>query len=92
MAPNPWLTFTLFGIPFVIGLLSGVRSARLLWRAYRRHTRTRVGVSAEHAPSTADDPDYSLREQVLRGVGLLVVSVFLLAHSGRWLLSVYGYL
>ncbi|MEF8782059.1 MAG: hypothetical protein V5A54_03100 [Haloarculaceae archaeon] len=90
MPPDPWTAFTFFGIPFTLGALGSAHGARQLWHAYRRHTLRGVDVERDDFP--VPDPGYSLREQALRGAGLLAVSALLLVHSGRWLLSIYGYL
>jgi hypothetical protein len=93
MAPTPWTTFTFFGIPFALGVLGGVHGTRLCWRVYRRYTVERAAPEdTYHGRPAAGETERSPREQVGRAVGLLLVSAFLLAHSGRWLLSIYGYL
>jgi hypothetical protein len=92
MAPTPWTAFTFFGIPLVLGILGGVHAARELWRAYRQYTLERVDPDDHEGRPAGWDGTDSLREQVGRGIGLLAVSGFLLVHSGRWLLSIYGYL
>jgi hypothetical protein len=90
MAPTPWTAFTFFGIPLVLGLLGGVHAARGLWRAYRRYSLEQVDPEGLGDDPSDGDATYSVREQVGRGIGLLAVSAFLLVHSGRWLLSIYG--
>jgi hypothetical protein len=94
MVPTPWTAFTFFGIPLVLGVLGGTHGARLLWRAYGRYVLERVddGAATRGDGLAGERPAYSLEEQVGRGLVLLVGSAVLLAHSGRWLLSVYGYL
>ena len=92
MVPNPWLAFTFFGIPFAVGLLAGIHSLRLFWRGDLRYRIQRPDTDLAETPDRSGSNDLSFRTVVLRGLGLLVVSAVLLVHSGRWLLSIYGYL
>jgi hypothetical protein len=92
MAPTPWTAVTFFGIPLVLGILGGVHATRELWGAYRRYPLERVDPDGPDEGTAHSGRSYSPREQAGRGLGLLAVSAFLLVHSGRWLLSIYGYL
>jgi DNA-binding transcriptional LysR family regulator len=92
MAPNPWTSLTFFGIPLVLGLLGWVHSGRLFWRAYRRRSRASLEGGPSAGGGSGIDDGTTAREQVAQGVAISLVSAFLVVHSGRWLLSVYGYL
>jgi hypothetical protein len=89
MAPDPWTAFVFFGIPFVLGLLGIVHSGRLFYRAYWHQygaTTNFGGVSQPAETSTLS------RGQLLQYGILFAGSSLLVAHSGRWLLQIYGLL
>jgi len=92
MPPTPWTAFTFFGIPLLLGVLGGIHSLRLFARLYAGHGRVEPPGIDTNPGSTSRDEAGSQRGQLLRAAGLLAVSAVLVAHSGRWLLSIYGYL
>ena len=89
MAPDPWTAFVFFGIPLVLGLLGLLHSGRLLYRVSRRRRGRPVDIG--QVPDRGDEAPAS-RRALLQYGALFVGSALLVAHSGRWLLQIYGIL
>jgi hypothetical protein len=89
MEPTLWTGFVFFGIPLALGLLGLFHSSRVLYRQLRRGRD--AGTRAENAPGKSA-PAASSRRSALRYGALFVGSALLVAHSGRWLLRIYGLL
>ena len=92
MAPDPWTAFVFFGIPFVLGLLGLLHSCRLFYRVYRRWVAPDPELVTTDAPTENRLGDSPSRGQLLQYAALFVGSALLVAHSGRWLLQIYGVL
>lgn len=94
MGPDLWTGFVFFGIPLTIGLLGFVHASRLLYRVYSRRSSDRLGPGQKpgRLPQEAIERDPPSRRQLLQYIFLFVGSALLVAHSGRWLLRIYGVL
>lgn len=87
MEPTLSTGFVLFGIPLTLGLLGLFHSGRRLYCVFTRHRDTSARAGQASVEST---PEPSSRGLVLRYGTLFVCSALLVAHSGRWLLRIYG--
>ncbi|MFC7133821.1 MULTISPECIES: hypothetical protein [Salinibaculum] len=89
MAPDAWTAFVFFGIPLVLGLLGLLHSGRLFYRVSRRRSGRPVDLG--QVPDGGNSEPATRRELLQYGA-LFVGSALLVAHSGRWLLQIYGVL
>ncbi len=86
MAPNAWTAFVFFGIPLTLGLLGVFHSGRRLAGRYRWSP----DVGTDVRPETRAVP--TTRWELVKSGVLFAGSMLLVAHSGRWLLQIYGLL